>query len=127
MASSFSILIYLVVPIVMLVAAIIAHRGKSFWATWMMLIGSILVFVGIAGLVGMMALIFDSMGSGSSRSTSATIAISAAAGIGLLGGFLSFAIGLVGLCARWGPTAKRAAELEELTQSLIEDRSRLQD
>jgi len=112
-------IIYLIFPIVMLTSAIIAHRGRSFWATWLMLIGAILLLVGIIGMAGSLYLIIGQRGS---SGLITTIIV----GIGSIGGTFCYFIGIFGLCARWGPTARRAAELEELTKSLIAERSRNQ-
>ncbi|MDQ8190880.1 hypothetical protein [Roseibacillus persicicus] len=131
MVSILPLLIYLIIPVVMLIAGILAHRGKAFWATWMMLIGSILVVIGLAGMIASMAMIYGNLGSTApmARGTGSSmrIVLMAIAGLGSLFGSLAYAAGLIGLCARWGATARRAAELEELTQSLITERSQNQN
>lgn len=135
MSSSYAALgslVYLIIPIVMLVAAIVAHRGKSFWATWLMIIGSSGLILAIALMAGAMFFTFQNLsrsgGSGSTASAmSSGIIFSIIGGLCGFGGFLAYGVGLIGLCVRWGPTARRAATLEELTTSLISERSQARE
>lgn len=128
-SSSLFVLIYLIIPIVMLISGIIAHRGKAFWATWLMIIGASGVFLAIVPMAAAMFFALQNLaGSGATRASSMStgIMMSIIGSLCGLGGLLAYGAGLIGLCVRWGPTAKRAAELEELTTSLISERSQAQ-
>lgn len=124
--SSLFLLIYLIIPIVMLISGIIAHRGKAFWATWLMIIGASGVFLAIVTMAAAMFFALQNLAGPSTTgvsSMSTGIIISIIGSLCGLGGLIAYGAGLMGLCVRWGPTAKRAAELEELTASLLSERS----
>ncbi|MEM9081874.1 MAG: hypothetical protein AAGC74_14415 [Verrucomicrobiota bacterium] len=112
--------------IAMFVAAIIAHRGKKFWGTWCMIIGSGIALVGILGSGLGIYLLISSSSAGSTSDFSAFAIISGIASLGSGVGFLTFIAGLIGLCTRWGAASRRAAELEQIVAS-IHDRQNPQN
>lgn len=113
----------------MVTVAIIAHRGKAFWGTWMMLVGSI---GGILGAITMAVgsyFLFSSIsslsGSGSPSTPDNMALYSLLSGIGSLiwvGCIIAYAAGLLGLAIRYGAISKRVNELETITASLMSER-----
>ena len=122
----------LLLAIAMITASVIAHRGKAFWGTWMMLIGSIGSTVGslvaIFGTYLMMTSISASITSSSSSSSSTADSMALygmMTGIGSLislGSLLAFVVGFLGLAVRYGAVNKRVHELETITASLVSER-----
>ena len=105
--------------LVCLFAGIMAMRGRSFWATRMMVAGGVMQVIGGLFGVGMMFIAFSAIGGPAGGSGSEVIAVA----VGILtllapAGTLVFVIGLVGLSLRYGAVEKRAAELEVLTEQL---------
>jgi len=103
----------------MIWAAVLAFRGRKFWATWLMLVGASLQLLGGVFYVLAMMFMFQTLGSGSSSGTP-TVGITIAMGGGLLIplGLLLNLAGLLGVCSRFGNLEKRAAELELLNHQL---------
>ena len=92
-------------------------KGRTSWATTLMLIGSGLILGGSSLLFLIMitseffyTASFNGIGSGIFAAVSSLL-------FGLLGPLL-FIIGFFGFCARWGATGKRQAELLEITAAL---------
>jgi len=94
---SFIYILYLIVPIVMLVSIIMVHQGKPLWATWLMLVGASLLFIGIIGMATSLYYIFNNRLGGSEG-----LIYTACSGIFSFGGILSYSIGMFGLHTRWG-------------------------
>lgn len=102
-------------------SAILAFRGRKYWATWLMLIGSILQTVGmVAAIVSsvFMVSVISSTGPASSAVPVTLI-------VGILSllvplGLLLFVIGMLGICGRFGAVERRTAELETLNLQLQE-------
>lgn len=127
---SFAALIPAVLGILMiltfLVAAIIAHRAKSFWGTWMMLLGSSGSMIGMSGVGVANFLLFQSISSSIAAPSSPPSSLamySLISGICSLlsfAGILAFVVGLLALAIRYGAYAKRIGELETITGSLME-------
>ena len=121
------IVIILVIP--MITAAVVAHRGKSFWGTWMMLLGAIAVVLGTIATVVASYFLIQNIASvpsstpGSASSVTNHMAIySAISGIAALltaAGLLFYLIGLLGLAFRYGAVFKRIVDLETINASLI--------
>jgi hypothetical protein len=113
--------IFAIIPvfftIALLVGAIMAHRGKSFWGTWAMMGGAAAFLLGTVAMLGISLGV--SLSGDAYRNFLAMIPI---AGFACFGGFLAYLVGLLALCARWGRMASRAEELESLTESLIQER-----
>ena len=99
---------------VFLWAGIVAFRARRFWATWMMLVGAALQLLGGLFVFAAMFIGMGAWGGGGELSTIIMVLLSALAPAGTL----VFAIGLLGLCARFGAVERRAAELEQLTRQL---------
>lgn len=106
--------------------SIMVFRGRKWWASWLMLIGSSGQVIGALALVGGMVVMFSRVASasGSASSMSSGMAggmIVMSVGMICLGlGFLLFVAGFIGLAARFGATEHRAAELEGMVQGLQE-------
>lgn len=118
--------VIVVLEIAFLWGSIVAFRGRKWWATWTLLLGSGLQLVGTLGFVAGVFLMVTYF----SAVTSSGVAGSAAGPLGgvvmTIGaisaslGALVFAAGFVGLCSRSGPTELRAAELEGMLRNLQE-------
>ena len=122
-------LIGLVLASVFIAAAIIAHRGKPFWGTWMMMLGGIGAFIGAIGVAIATFLLFQSFSSvGSSGSSPAMDnlatyrVISGISSLLTLAGLLSYLVGLLALAIRYGALGRRVSELETITTSLMSER-----
>ena len=104
--------------LVCLFAAILAFRGRSYWATRLMLVGSSLQLVG--GLIMVAGMFFVYRSIGGPYGGGPTVSAIAWMVLSVLGpaGTLVFLIGMIGLCMRFGAVERRAAELETLTQQL---------
>ena len=118
----------LLLAVVMITAAVIAHRGKSFWGTWMMLIGSIGFVLGTVTAAVASFFLFQHINtslatpSPASASTSNLATFSIISGIGSLisaGGVVLYLIGILGVVVRYGAIAKRIEDLETINASLI--------
>lgn len=109
--------------------SILALRGRRWWATVVMTVGSGLQVLGAlltcGGSLWMAARMSSVMASSSAGSPSAlSSAISSVlfllvGGLLVMGlGFLLFAAGFLALCGRYGASERRAAELEVLVEGL---------
>lgn len=121
-------LIGLLLSLAFVVAAVIAHRGQSFWGTWLMVLGSGAFILGLVGATTASIFLFRSMSSGlPSGASSSLVAFSLISGIGsilCLLGLLSYLAGLLGLAIRYASVARRVTDLEAINGSLIESRDR---
>ena len=123
--------IALLLAIAMTAAAVIAHRGKRFWGTWMMLLGSIGLILGaVTTSVGYYFLfqgISSSSSSGPGMSDFATYSIVAGAGALIAAGSqFVYLVGLLGLAMRYGSLATRITDLETINDSLISQNEQAQ-
>lgn len=123
-----STVLAVLVAIAMIASAIIAHRGKKFWGSWMMLGGGIGLILGTTTAVVASYLLFQSIAASIASSPSASSgagnlgAYSLISGAGALltaASLLSYIVGLLGLCVRYGAFAKRINDLETINSSLI--------
>ncbi|NNC87331.1 MAG: hypothetical protein HKN82_02595 [Akkermansiaceae bacterium] len=103
--------------------SVLAFRGRKWWATWCMLLGSIGILLGPLVLVLGQVILFRTAwsGSGGSPSPSSVAAgmdpfmvVMIAGSIVSASSMITFAIGFVGFCARSGAAERRAAELETM-------------
>ena len=123
--SVFSLVIIVGLLAVTICAAVVVFRGRKYWATWLMLVGSIVQALGVVAAVAAVyiALVgFRAISSGGSASGLAS-SLNPSFIIGLFTlliplGLLLFAVGLLGICSRFGSLESRAAELETLNLQL---------
>ena len=108
--------------------SLIAFRGRRWWATTLMLVGSGAQVLGALGMVLGIATMLGGFSASSSGGGSSAISSGLSvmifvlmAGMIVVGiGFVLFAVGFVGFCSRYGPMERRAAELEGMVQGIQE-------
>lgn len=124
MPSALPLLIVTMLGAVFLWGSFLAFRGRRWWATWMLLLGSALqILSSVLLMVGVVMLVHfvSTFSHGGGPSPTPVHDVFLMGGIALFGvGALLFTAGFVGLCARFGPTEKRAAELEGMLHDLQE-------
>lgn len=100
--------------------SIIAFRGRKWWATWCMLVASVVAVLGpLLAVVGQVVMYSSVWSSGSSASTMASrvnplMLLSGIKMLATAASGLAFAVGFVAFCARSGATERRAMELESM-------------
>lgn len=124
-------LILTIVSLALLWGSIVALRGRRWWATVIMTVGSIMQIAGAlltcGGTVWMM---MEGAGIGSSPSASSPSSVAATMGVIMMViagglfvtglGFLVFGAGFLGFCSQYGSAERRAKELEEVVNGLQE-------
>lgn len=96
-------------------AALLAYRGRKYWATKLMLFGAL--FQTFGGTLYALGLAFFPYLASEELMRLAMVA-NAVVPLLLLMGIVFFLVGLVGLCARFRALEARSAELEQLNENL---------
>ena len=111
----------LLLAIAALTAAVIAHRGKKFWGTWMMLVAGVGTLLGAFGLIVAQVLFVRALGaSGSPSSFESYHRITMIAALLRGSSILIYLVGMLGLAIRYSAVHRRVDELETITSSLME-------
>ncbi len=95
----------------MLWGSVMAVRGRRMWATSLLMIGSICMLIGTLGAAAGTVLVFRYYSSAPGVILWISILLTPI-------GLLVATIGMVGVCARFGLTERRAEELEGLVMQL---------
>ncbi|HJM63661.1 MAG: hypothetical protein QF405_15570 [Roseibacillus sp.] len=104
----------------LLLGSILAVRHGKNWATLALLMGTICMLVSFVAMISLRwaALGLSASPSGYAQEISRGLILGSVLALLFLAGTIAFCAGFVGMCAKYGITARRAQELEGLLQQL---------